>query len=273
MVEARSLRYSYARGSEVLRGVSLCVHSGEVLAIMGPTGSGKTTLLLILAGLLDPQEGLVRVDGVEPRAARRLVGIVFQNPDDQLFNPTVYDEIAYALRTLGMGEEEIRRRVTRVAEKLGVAHLLDKPPYRLSMGEKRLVALASILVYEPRVLLLDEPFTFLDPVTALRVACIVTSLKREGRAVILTTHNPEVALVLADRVCMLEHGVLECREPNGLENHLATNPVLALLARRGQLREAVESAKKLLLEACQQHHTDNTAAQAPGRAPPSRHPG
>ncbi len=231
---------------------------GEVAALLGPTGSGKTTLLLILAGLLKPEAGEVLLDGVpldgENPEHRRMLGVVFQDPDSQLFNPTVYDEIAYALRTLGLPEDEVRARVRGVAERLGIGGLLERPPYELSMGQKRLVAIASVLVYEPRYLLLDEPLTFLDPSTALRVACIVRSVSEVGVGVLMATHNVEAALLLADRLYRVVEGRIVGVEAEELlgepRSLLAVNPALAALASRGEALEAIREARGMLQGAC-----------------------
>ena len=213
-IEAIDVWFSYTKQDYVLRGASLEARYGEILVLLGPTGSGKTTLLLILSGLLKPQKGRVLLDGRslfdQLPEARRRIGIVFQNPDDQLFNPTVYDEIAYSLRTLGMAEEQIRERVEQVAAMLGIEHLLERQPYRLSMGEKRLVTLASILVYEPQIVVLDEPTTFLDDRGTRKIMCTLLKLRDEGRAVIAATHDLELALWLADKICLLEKGKTKC---------------------------------------------------------------
>lgn len=257
-LEARRVTFSYRPGAPILRDASISVEPGEVRALLGPTGSGKTTLLLILAGLLKPQGGTVllegeQLDGEKPEH-RRMIGVVFQDPDAQLFNPTVYDEIAYALRTLGLPEDEVRARVAMVAERLGVRGLLERPPYELSMGQKRLVAIASVLVYEPRYLLLDEPLTFLDPETALRVACTVRRAAEGGAGVLIATHNVEAALLLADKLYTLRDGVIsEAGAPELLEEPehlLAVNPALAALASRGDALEAIEAARGMLREAC-----------------------
>ncbi len=255
-LEARNIWFSYERGRPVLRGATLRLERG-VYALVGETGSGKTTLLLILAGLLKPDEGEVlvggeRLDGEKPEH-RRLIGVAFQDPDAQLFNPTVYDEIAYALRTLGLSEAEVREKVEAVAERLGIRGLLDRPPYELSMGQRRLVALASVLVYEPRFLLLDEPLTFLDPGTAARVACVIREWGGEG-AVLIATHNVEAALLLADRLLVLRGGVVEEAGAGDVlrlygDALASTNPALYALASRGSL-EALLEARGVLGRLC-----------------------
>ncbi|AEM38518.1 ABC transporter-related protein [Pyrolobus fumarii 1A] len=243
VIEARRVWVSYVDGNPVLRGASLAAERGEVVSLLGPTGSGKTTLLLVLAGLLRPEKGEVLLDGTDLYSqlpgARRRIGLLFQNPDDQLFNPTVYDEIAYSLRTLGENEDTIRERVAAVARLLGIEAILERPPYRLSMGQKRLVALASILVYEPDILLLDEPLTFLDPDAARRVACIVRLYAKKGKTVILATHNVEAAAWLSNKTCILRNGVTHCTTPREL---LEDNEIIERL---GWLHPTLRLAKRL----------------------------
>jgi len=212
LLEARGVWFQYPGGpGPVLRGVGLSARGGEVVAVAGPTGSGKSTLLLVLAGLLAPQRGEVLLDGRPLGAwARRRIGLLFQNPDDMLFNPTVYDEVAYALRGLGLGEDEVRRRVEEAAGELGVGGLLAERPYRLSVGQKKLVALASVLAYGPDVLLLDEPFANLDRASAERLRAAVLRRVEEGAAAVVVTHMVDTVLELADRLCLLEAGALRC---------------------------------------------------------------
>lgn len=209
----RGVWFSYDGSSYVLRNASLDATGGEVVAITGPTGSGKTTTLLILAGLLKPERGEVLLDGspVEDRPEiRRRIGILFQDPDDQLFNPRVYDEIAYALRTLGMSEREVADRVNLVSRDLGLSSLLDRPVHKLSVGQKRLVALASILVYEPDVLLLDEPTANLDHRGVGYIRDLILRYRDSGRVVVVATHDFDLLLTSADRICLMRGGGLEC---------------------------------------------------------------
>ena len=202
--------YRYPGGVTALRGVSCVVARGEVLVVLGPNGCGKTTMLLVMAGLLRPTRGVVKYRGSDVRGLgpeiRREIGIVFQDPDDQLFNPTVFEEIAYALRQLGIAGRELEERVRGVSRILGVEHLLDKPPYKLSYGERKRVALASILVYEPALLLLDEPTSSLSPRYARLVEELIEERVAGGGTVVAATQDVDFAYRVADRVCVLVEG-------------------------------------------------------------------
>lgn len=214
-LKAEDIWFTYTGEEYILKGAALEAPAGTVTALAGPTGCGKSTLLLILAGLLKPQRGRITINGADLadilEEDRSIVGIVFQNPDDQLFNPTVYDEIAYAPRTLGLPEQEVRKMVLETAERLGITHLLDKPPYRLSMGQKRLVALASVLVYQPEILLLDEPSTFLDKYGLGKVEEVIEEYKKTNKIIIMATHNLDMVLGHADNICILQDGKTTCR--------------------------------------------------------------
>ena len=211
-LEAHGIEIRYGN-LMVLHGVSLSAGPGEAVALLGPTGSGKTSLLMVLAGLLEPSRGTVLLDGKPLRgqlpAARRRIGIVFQNPADQFFNPSVYDEIAYALRTMGLDEHVVKERVLRVAERLGIEKLLDRHPSRLSGGQQRLVALASVLVYEPEILLLDEPATYLDARGVGTLLEVLGEHRRRGGTVVLATHSIDLVLEIGARAYVLRDGRLE----------------------------------------------------------------
>jgi len=210
MLEGKDLWVSYPGVGEVLRGVSLRLRRGEVVALLGPNGSGKTTLLLTLAGLIRPNRGAVLLDGIplwsQLPGARRRIGVLFQDPDDQLFNPTVREELLFALDQLGLSGEEKKRRVAEVSELLGIAHLMGRPTYALSLGEKRRVALASILVYDPEFLLLDEPTANMDPRSAAQLVRIACDARARGKGVLIATQDSSLALALADWVVVLRDG-------------------------------------------------------------------
>ena len=210
-------RFSYPGGFEALRGVSFSLQGGEIVGVLGPSGCGKTTLLLVAAGLLEPLEGEVLLDGEPLRdqlpGARKRLGIVFQEPDDQLFNPTVKDELAFALRQLGLSEATVEEKVKDVAAALGLTHLLSKPAFALSGGEKKRVAIASVLVYDPEVLLLDEPTAYLDSRWKKALESLLVELKASGAAVAVATHDVDFAARVTDRVYLMVDGRVAAEGP------------------------------------------------------------
>jgi energy-coupling factor transport system ATP-binding protein len=214
-VELQNVRHVYAPGTpfevEALRDVSLAVEPDEVLGIVGGTGSGKSTLAQHLNLLLEPTSGSVLVDGVDARSLkggelRRRVGLVFQFPEAALFAPTVEEDVAFAPRRLGMGEEETRKRVSETLELLGARHLAGRSPFALSGGEKRRVAIAGVLAMAPEVLVLDEPTAGLDPATREDLLGVVRALREGGTSVVLVSHDLDEVAEVADRVCVLEEG-------------------------------------------------------------------
>ena len=213
--EVRDLAYVYPDGRQALRGVNLEVFSGEALAIIGPNGAGKSTLLLALAGLI-PVEGEVLYKGRQLNGLkdpRRLeIGILFQNPDTQLFSLTVYEDVAFAPREMGFSEEEVHRRVKEALEKVGLSGFEERSPHHLSFGERRRVALATVLSMDPQVLLLDEPTSNLDPRARKQVLELMRDLNLTR---IMATHDLELAYEIADRVIVLYQGrVVACGKPS-----------------------------------------------------------
>jgi len=209
MLEAIDVSHRYAAGGEVLQQVSLALAPAERTVLLGANGTGKSTLLKILNGLIDPTAGAVRYDGraVDRTALRdaafhqrfrREVVLLFQNPDTMLFNPTVFDEIAFGPRQLGL--DDVDERVRHWAEVLGVTTLLGRAPFGLSGGEKQRVCLAALLVLEPKVLLLDEPTANMDPRST---GWLVDFLADLGQATLVTTHNLSLAGELGSRCVVL----------------------------------------------------------------------
>ncbi|RLE59578.1 MAG: ABC transporter ATP-binding protein [Thermoprotei archaeon] len=217
--------YSYPNGRQALKGVTLSLKKGTISILLGPNGCGKTTLLLVAAGLLQPQRGQVKVMGKtltpDKQNLRKHIGIVFQDPDDQLFNPTVYDEIAFAPRQLGYSEEKTKRKIEIVSKTLGIQHLLDRPTHTLSMGEKRKVALASVLVYDPDILLLDEPTANIETKTIAHLLQHLCQAKKQGKAILIATQRSELAQIVADNVHIMENGKITFQ---GTPTTLAKNP-------------------------------------------------
>ena len=252
-LEAEGLVYGYTRRlPPVLRGVSLRACQGEVVAVLGPTGSGKTTLLFLLAGLLEPWKGEVRLSGRRVGDwARPLIGILFQDPREQLFNPTVLDEIAYTLRALGADDAEEKAR--RVAERLGLGGLLDRNPLRLSVGQQKLVALAAAIAHEPRVLLLDEPTANLDRRGYMALSRVIRETVARGGIVVASTHDADFVLEHAERLYVIDRGrislqgnTLHLVAKGALEETPLPIPLgLRLLARQQGWRSVAEAIARL----------------------------
>jgi len=216
--EAQELQFYY-EGIAALRGLSLRIEVGERVALLGANGSGKSTLLRVLDGLYFPKSGVLQFDGATLTSERlkddefflnfrRRVALVFQNPDVQLFNPTVFDEVAYGPLQLQWESKELVNRVERTLEWMGIAHLRDRSPYRLSGGEKKRVALASVLVLDPDVLLLDEPTASLDPRSQSQLVDLIQQWKGSPKTVITATHQVEIVESIADKVFVLEAGAV-----------------------------------------------------------------
>lgn len=202
-----------------LDSISLAIKEGERVALLGANGSGKSTLLRLLDGLYLPESGAVRYRSeplTEERlederfsfAFRRSVGMVFQNPDVQLFNPTVFDEVAFGPLQMRWPKDKIRERVATTLETLDISHLRDRAPHRLSGGEKKRVAIASVLVMDPGVLLLDEPTAALDPQSHSQMIDLLAAWKGAGRTVVTATHDLDSVEEIADSCFVFQAGRL-----------------------------------------------------------------
>ena len=210
------MRYCYDR-VVALNGATLTVPSGVRMALVGANGSGKSTLLRLLAGLYFAESGSVQFEGEALTEAhfddetfgfdfRRRVGMLFQNPDVQLFNPSVFDEVAFGPLQLRWPAGEIRNRVAEVLERLHIAHLKERAPHRLSGGEKKRVAIASVLILDPQVLLLDEPTAALDPQSQSQMIEIISGWKDSGRTVVTATHDLDILEEIADQCFVFQAG-------------------------------------------------------------------
>ena len=211
VIECEGVSYAYPDGTRALRGVDLTVGRGEFLAVVGPNGSGKTTLAKVLCGLLRPSGGRVFVFGEEPwKAPRRVmcrrIGYVFQNPDHQLFCSTVYDELAFGLRWLGASEGEVRERVERLLDVLRLRGLEREHPFFLSKGERRRLALGSVLALEPEVLIVDEPTTGQDHGMCVEIMELLREYNRAGRTVVLISHSIPLIVDYVDRLVVMRSG-------------------------------------------------------------------
>ena len=204
----RGLTVTYADGTPALKDVSFTLEAGEKVALIGGNGAGKTSLFLSIVGVLKATSGEIYIGDIPVDKDHLLtvhskVGLVFQNPDDQLFMPKIYDDVAFGPRNFGHSEEEVKVKVRAVLASLEAEHLIDRSSLKLSGGEKRVCAIASVLVMNPRVLLFDEPTAFLDMKAKHRFMDILAGLEQTR---IVATHDPAVAAAVAERVIVLEHG-------------------------------------------------------------------
>ena len=214
-LEVSGLAFAYPDGHQALFGVDLRIERGERVALLGPNGAGKTTLVLHLNGVHRAGAGTVRVGGLEVtrehvQEIRRRVGIVFQDPDDQLFMPTVADDVAFGPANFGVTEPELALRVKEALEAVGVAELADRSPMHLSGGQRRRVALATVLACDPEILVLDEPSTHLDPVARRELAEVLLGL---DRTMLMVTHDLPYALQLCPRSVVIDGGVVVADAP------------------------------------------------------------
>lgn len=203
-----SLHFSYPNGHAAVKNISFTIHHGESVGIIGANGAGKSTLLMLLIGVLFPNKGEVLVGDVHvtkktlPMIRRRL-GMVFQDPDDQLFMTTVYDGVAFGPRNYKLDEKEVESRVVKALELVGISHLKDRAPFKLSGGEKRSAAIASVLSMEPDVLIMDEPTADLDPKSRRRVMSLLKSFEHTK---IITSHDLDMMFDTCKRIIVIKEG-------------------------------------------------------------------
>ncbi len=240
IVEVQDLSYTYPDGTAAVRGISFRIHHGESVAVVGANGAGKSTLLLHLNGYLTPQSGTVRI-GDFPltketlRDIRRTVGMVFQDPDDQLFMPTVYDDVAFGPLNLGLPPDEVEQRVQKALVRVGVAHLRERPPYKLSGGEKRAVSIATVLAMSPDILVMDEPSSNLDPRARRTLIELLTGFQHTK---IIATHDLDLVLDLCQRTIVIREGQI-----------MADGPTTEIF-QNDQMLEQCHLEKPLRMQAC-----------------------
>jgi len=212
-LEVSGLAYAYPDGNQALYGVNLSINQGERVALLGPNGAGKTTLVLHLNGIIPTMQGQVRVAGelVDSKSAeiiksvRHKVGVVFQDPDDQLFMPTVGQDVAFGPYNSGLRGIELEKAVTEALELVGMSEFIDRPPHHLSFGQRRRVAVATVLAMKPEILVMDEPSSNLDPAARRELAEIITSL---DVTLLMVTHDLPFAYELCQRAVILSAGVV-----------------------------------------------------------------
>ncbi len=211
IIKVDKLDYSYPGGTSALEGISFCVEADEHVGIVGPNGAGKTTLFLSLMGILPGKPGSVQIAGLDPavggqrRQLPRKVGLVLQNSDDQIFNATIADDIAFGPLNLALPPDEIRSRVAEAIARVGLQGLEDRPPTQLSGGEKRRTAIAGILAMRPEILLLDEPSMYLDPRGRRELIRLLQTLPGTK---LVASHDLEMILQICSRVLLLDNGRL-----------------------------------------------------------------
>ena len=215
MLEVQNIKYSYNKDYQALKGVSLKVEKGEMVALLGKNGAGKSTLFLHLNGIYEPDEGKVFIDGEELKydkksllKFRQKVGIVFQNPDDQIFAPTVEEDVAFGPLNLKLPMEEVQKRVTESLARVGMSGFEKKAPHHLSGGQKKRVAIAGILAMKPEIMVLDEPTAGLDPQGVRGLSKLLKELNEEGITIIISTHEVDLVPNYAKKVFVLVDGLL-----------------------------------------------------------------
>ena len=226
MIEVEEVHFTYPNSVEALKGVSLTVKNGEFVAIMGQNGAGKTTLVKHFNGLLKPTQGVVRVDGAETKkksiaALARNVGFVFQNPDHQLFSETVEEEIAFALKNFGFEEAAVQNRITWALNLLGLTQYRKTSPFLLSGGERKRVALASVLAWDPQTLIMDEPTIGQDHQQKENLRQFIVQMQTQGKTVVIVTHDVEFVAECNPRVLLMKEGRIVA---DGEGREILTNP-------------------------------------------------
>lgn len=240
IVETRNLTYTYSGSRRGIKDISFRITHGESVAIVGENGAGKSTLLQHLNGFLEPAAGSVRI-GDYPltrenvQAVRRSLGMVFQDPDDQLFMPTVLDDVIFGPLNLGMPADEAETAALKALERVGAAHLKNRPPYRLSGGEKRSVAIATVLAMSPDILVMDEPSSNLDPMARQRLIELLLSFRHTK---IIATHDLDLALDVCPRTIILYQG------------QVAADGATAELFQNDELMERCGLARPLRMQGC-----------------------
>ncbi|MCG0275680.1 MAG: ATP-binding cassette domain-containing protein [Thermosediminibacteraceae bacterium] len=212
-MELKDVYYKYPGGEWALKGINLRLEKGKKVAILGPNGAGKSTLLLHLIGILKPKKGAVYFDGskVEYTKAflkrlRQKVGLVFQDPDTQMFAGSVFQEVAFGPLNLGLEEQEVRNRVLKALEVMGIEDLKHRPVHFLSYGQKKKVAIASVLAMSPEVLVFDEPTAYLDPKSSAELVEIMEKLYLSGKQIVISTHDVDLAFSFADWIVVMKDG-------------------------------------------------------------------
>ena len=212
-LSTKNLSYTYPDGTHALKNINMDIYKGQKVAIMGPNGAGKSTLFSHFNGLTEPTSGHVEVDGKAIKydrdtllEVRQKVGIVFQDPNDQLFAPTVKEDVAFGPMNLGLDYEEVERRVDEALTMVGMEQYMDKTPHHLSGGQQKRVAIAGIIAMRPEIMILDEPTAGLDPEGVEKVLDILNNLNKEGMSIVISSHDIEMVNEFAEKIFVLNNG-------------------------------------------------------------------
>ena len=213
MLKVENISYSYEDGTKALNKINLEVKKGEIVSLLGKNGAGKSTLFLHFNGIYKADEGKIFIEGEELKhdkksliKFRQKIGIVFQNPDDQLFAPTVEEDVAFGPLNLGLSQEETQKRVEDSLRKVGMEGFERKAPHHLSGGQKKRVAIAGILAMQPQIMVLDEPTSGLDPKGASDILKLLKELNNEGMTIIISTHDVDLVPIYSDKVYVISSG-------------------------------------------------------------------
>jgi len=282
ILELKDISYRYPDGTGALSGVSMEISEGESIAIVGPNGGGKSTLLMILSALVPPSEGEIWIFGEKMDEKlidnakkmfplRKRLGIMFQDPDVQLFSATVFDDVAFGPINYGISGKNLKKMVMGALRYLGIEHLAERHPYELSGGEKRKAALATTIVSDPEVLIMDEPTADLDPESRNEVVDVINRFRETGKTVIVATHDMEMVPEVAGRVIVLNKSIMmdgriedvlidkEVMEKAGLERPYSVR-ILEILKKMGIPTEdfpfKTEEALKWMEHALSGHKED-----------------
>ncbi|MBO7718630.1 MAG: ATP-binding cassette domain-containing protein [Methanosphaera sp.] len=223
ILEAKDLVYNYPDGTNAIRGINFKVEEGQMISILGPNGAGKSTFFLHFNGIIQPTSGSIEIEGKTLEydkksllEARTKVGVVFQNPDDQLFAPTVFEDVAFGPMNMGLDEEEVKERTQHALEVVGMSDYAQKAPHHLSGGQKKRVAIAGILSMRPKIMVLDEPTSGLDPNGASDIMQLLYDLNDDGMTIIVSTHDVDLVPMYSDNISVLRFGEIikqgNCRE-------------------------------------------------------------
>ncbi|KPU43368.1 energy-coupling factor transporter ATP-binding protein EcfA3 [Oxobacter pfennigii] len=250
ILDVIDLHYSYPDGTHALKGVNMEIKKGQTTAILGGNGAGKSTLFLNLNGILRPTSGRINFDRKPVdysreglNKLRQAIGIVFQDPDSQLFSASVYQDVSFGAMNMKLPEEEVRKRVDTAMKRTGIYHLKDKPTHNLSFGQKKRVAIAGILVMEPQVLVLDEPTAGLDPMGVSELMKLLQETQDElGLTIIISTHDIDIVPLYCDRVYVMDEGkiIMEGTPKQVFSEKNAIRSVHLRLPRIGHLMEILK---------------------------------